>query len=171
MNRKRLNSSSMPSTSERARLQVNNVNIEEIIESWLNKSDESSANENDYWQSDCDVSSEDEYCGGEEAPACDLDSESSEDGIPLSHIAERTGHQVSVCSDLIDESNISQRCRQYYYDKRRCMKWCAEGPSRTTRTPEQNIVIPIVTIDFSPNSLPSQLFGLLITDSIKSQII
>ncbi|GBP66568.1 Activating molecule in BECN1-regulated autophagy protein 1 [Eumeta japonica] len=45
MNRKRLNTSSMPSTSKIVRIQVNSAENEEIIESWLNESDESSANE------------------------------------------------------------------------------------------------------------------------------
>ncbi|GBP28530.1 hypothetical protein EVAR_22994_1 [Eumeta japonica] len=173
MNRKRLNTSSMPSTSKIVRIQVNSAENEEIIESWLNESDESSANENDYIQSDRVVDSEDEYCDDEEATACDLDSASSEDDIPLSHIAGRTDRHVSVCSesDAIDESDRTQRRRKYYYGKKRCMKWSAEGPSRTTRTPAHNIVSPIATIDFPPDSLPSQLFGLLITDSIKSQII
>ncbi|GBP18054.1 AN1-type zinc finger protein 4 [Eumeta japonica] len=114
---------------------------EEIIASWLNESDESSADENDYIQSDRVVDSEDEYCDDEEATACDLDSASSEDDIPLSYIAGRTDRHVSVCSesDTIDESDRTQRRRKYYYGKKRCMKWSAEGPSRTTRTPAHNI--------------------------------
>ncbi|GBP67963.1 hypothetical protein EVAR_25359_1 [Eumeta japonica] len=119
MNRKRLNTSSMPSTSKIVRIQVNSAENEEIIESWLNESDESSANENDYIQSDRVVDSEDEYCDDEEATACDLDSASSEDDIPLSHIAGRTDRHVSVCSesDAIDESDRTQRRRKYYYGK------------------------------------------------------
>ncbi|GBP00663.1 hypothetical protein EVAR_100473_1 [Eumeta japonica] len=77
MNRKRLNTSSMPSTSKIVRIQVNSAENEEIIASWLNESDESSADENDYIQSDRVVDSEDEYCDDEEATACDLDSASS----------------------------------------------------------------------------------------------
>ncbi|GBP94933.1 hypothetical protein EVAR_100467_1 [Eumeta japonica] len=74
----------MPSTSKIVRIQVNSAENEEIIASWLNESDESSADENDYIQSDRVVDSEDEYCDDEEATACDLDSASSEDDIPLS---------------------------------------------------------------------------------------
>ncbi|CAG4993196.1 unnamed protein product [Parnassius apollo] len=136
-----------------------------------------------YWlkgfMSDRDDYSEEEYCDDGEAAGGASNPDSSEDGMPLSHFSRhidsekrQTGVQVSDSQvNTVAEGNVSQSCRKYYYGKKRCMKWSAEGPSRTTRTPAHNIVTPITTIDFSPDSPPSQLFSLLITDNIKTQII
>ncbi|CAK1590577.1 unnamed protein product [Parnassius mnemosyne] len=140
---------------------------------------ESSADENDYIQSDRDDYSEEEYCDDGEAAGGASDPDSSEDGMPLSHFSRhidsekrQTGVQVSDSQvSTVAEGNVSQYRRKYYYGKKRCMKWSAEGLSRTTRAPAHNIVTPITTIDFSPDSPPSQLFSLLITDNIKTQII
>ncbi|CAG5055938.1 unnamed protein product [Parnassius apollo] len=181
MNRKRCNSPSGVSSSRKIlRIGGDATNNEEIIASRLCESDESLADENDYIQSDRDDYSEEEYCDDGEAAGAGLRTLTLLKMVCLCHIFSRhidsenrqTGVQLSDSQvNTVAEGNVSQSRRKYYYGKKRCMKWSAEGPSRTTRTPAHNIVTPITTIDFSPDSPPSQLFSLLITDNIKTQII
>lgn len=111
--------------------------MEEIIESWLDESDQSSADENDCIQSDShssdsseeenvleDVNSlEEEPAAGHRPPVEEPASHdfSSEDKIPLSILVRQTQSTEVM-------SNVTPRRRQYYYGKRRCMKWSSEGP-------------------------------------------
>ncbi|CAH2107383.1 unnamed protein product [Euphydryas editha] len=181
MNRKRCNTSPEPSTSRKMQHVPVNCNIsDEFIESLLCESEESSADEEDCIQSDCGNSSSEEDKENEEpvlpTPAASYLSESSNDDIPLSSLVSRANSQERETSRQVNEpetvvSSDEPRHKKYFYGKRRCMKWSAEGPSRTTRTPAHNIVVPSTATDFPPDSSSSQLFGLLISESIKNKII
>lgn len=184
MNRKRPNTSVVPSTSIK-KVQLSNKDADKIIESWMDESDESSADENDCLQSDrCDVSEDDEIEDEVSSALQPVDDDwSSDDDAPLSSLVRHTHSEEMTSSvqerqspidavannDAVVNNNTSRE--KYYYGKRRCMKWSAKGPSRNARTPAHNIVTPLPVVEYPRNSSPSQLFGLLISESIKSQIL
>lgn len=170
MNQKRANTSLQQSSStKKQKILVSNEDADKGIESWLHESDESSADENDCILSDRGDSSEEDEVEEEVTSAFQSASfDSSDDEIPLSSFCHRTQVHGSQ-TDAVN--NDTSRHKKYYYGKNRCMKWSAEGPSRTTRTPAHNIVTPLATTAYSPDSSPSELFGLLISESIKNKII
>lgn len=176
MNRKRCNTSPRPSTSRKIqRVPVSN----EEIESWLCESEESSAEEEDCIQSDRGNSSSEEDEENEEAvlptPAASYLSDSSDDDIPLSQVSRAIPQERETSSQVnepeTEACNDEPRHQKYFFGKRRCMKWSAKGPSRTTRTPAHNIVVPSTATEFPPDSSSSQLFGLLISESIKNKVM
>nr|XP_022911031.1 uncharacterized protein LOC111422056 [Onthophagus taurus] len=182
MNPKRCNTSPGSSTSRKIhRTRIGCNKSDDIIESWLcEESEESSAGEEDCIQSDRGNSSSEEDEKNEEislpTPVDSHVSDSSDDDIPLSRLLSRADplerETISQVNEPETETcNDKSRRQKYFYGKRRCMKWSVEGPSRSTRTPAHNIVVPLTATDIPSDSSLSQLFGLLISESIKTKVI